>query len=198
MKRLLGLVLIAGLLSVSASAQEAQLWPDTGDGLNATFYNGDPFDGGELVETDFRVALRDTSVGKAIHLDSGADHVLISVGGLELAFETEGVTNTSSTRVTAGEGETLLLAEVVASLHDASEGETNLAVFTDGGVVTGFYEFSQGHSAPIAVDEADQLIVATADGANVFEVISAEVSRLGNVSVAVDEGSMTLSRLGVM
>jgi len=166
MKKVLGIFVAAVLLIGSAaSAQTSVSLPDLSSGISATFYDSDPYDGGELVESDFTVTLTDSSVGKAIDLDGDADYIVLEIDGIELAFETTGVTTTNSTVVEVNDGDNLQLSEVVSAIYDAAEGETELAIFTDDGIVTGFYSHQAGVDTNIDISDADTLIVASADQA---------------------------------
>ena len=192
--------LLAALLIGGAVSAQTSPTPIRATDIRATFFNGNPFDGGSLIETDFAVQPTDSSVGRAIALDEAerADYVLLSSDERQLAFETSSVTSTIATRLKVG-NTVLSLGEVTEALYDTAAGETQLAIFTDAdGVVTGFYDFAAGVDIAVDVDEADVLLVAVDGAGQSYVVADSAAATLGRVAVQIDGERITLNRLKVL
>lgn len=198
MKKVLSLLTVAALLFGGAASAQQSVSQLTDEAIIVTFYDDNPYDGGELVDSNFSVKLTDSSIGKAIDLEDDASYLMLTVNGQELVFETWGATSTSSTNLkNVNDGETLTLGDVSRAIYSAAAGETELAIFTSDGVVTGFYSMYPGADTNIDVSEADHLLIASSAASMVYEVENPGATKLSHVNVVIDGEAVALSRLNL-
>ena len=195
------------LIGGAAAAQTGSVssLPAADSSLTATFYDDNPFTGGEMLEGDLygsvvKASLSPGSLGNVVDNSDEADFVLLQVagGGDGLAFELRGGSSPNTLSFNGVNGDTTLkLSEVVGDINAALSGETNLAVFMDGdGVVTGFYTFGGGVMPNINVDEATHVALVWNGQIDVLETLSDPGARpLRTVQVVQDGTSASLSDL---
>lgn len=148
------------LLGAVTSAQNTIVLPKSNEKVELSFFDGNPGEGSR-VSTAFAVHVNDSPVGRKIHNVEDADHVVLKAGGLNLAFETLSINSTSSTYLKGvNDNETLTLGEVVKGIYASARGEKNLAIFTEDGVVTGFYAYYPGAKPGVNIENADHLVLA--------------------------------------
>ena len=205
MRKVLSLLVAVLLVSGMASAQtrittETSFSLPSADGvIDVMFYDDDPFDGGELVEGQYKIGITDLATGHSINTDDHIAYVVFVVGETDLAFSTSGITHTSVPSLTVNDDEKLSILEVAHALFTADGGATQVAIFIDeDGLVSGFYEHYAGVNINVDVPEADHLILASVDGSYVYEVIDPGSKHLSTVNVHVDSGTDTLANLEVL
>ena len=198
MKRIINTLIVGALflLSASVAAQIIVPLPGADEAIVATFYDGNPFAGGDLVDTSTTVLLRDTSIGRKLHNIKDADYIVLSIAGTRLAFETWGITSTTSTPLKGiNDGEYMLLGEVVQGIYDALLEEKELAIFTDAdGVVKGFYSYYQGKNTLVDAPDAETLMHFVKDTCTIYEATNTKATRLDYVTVQVAGKSISLGR----
>lgn len=190
MKRIIRAVMIISLLLTVAMtyAQSIIPLPDADTAIVATFYDGNPFGSGKLQSTDFTVLLSGTSIGRAIHDVEDANYVMLDLAGTEIAFETWGITSTTSTALkNVNNGENMLLGDAVQDIYAALTGGKELAIFTNNdGIVKGFYSYYPDVDTNVNVKDADLLMVFEDTTCTVYETADAGATKLKYINVSVD------------
>ena len=178
-------LLLLGALSLAQTTIEL---PSADEMITVRFFDGAPGNSNE-VTTQFTVRVRDSGIGHKISGVEDADHILLEAAGLSLAFEAKSITNTLSTTFeNVNGGNTVTLADVVRGIYDCAAGEMNLAIFTDGDVVTGFYAYHPWVDPLVNVEDSDHIILISnaaqtetfATSANAFH------ASLNHVNVTID------------
>lgn len=198
MKTLVASLLLAGTLVTGslASAQNVVNLPAEDTPIVATFFDGNPADGGELIEDGLwgaiEVELDDSAIGEQIDDIEEADYLVLTVGDTSLTFDTTGGSSKNSIHLVY-DGEALddasSLAEVVDDITAALEGEADLAVFTDAdGVVTGFYNYTDANLPTVDLSEADQVLVSFDGQLETYQTATSGVRSLESVSVIDSAG----------
>ena len=199
MKGILSTLVVAGTLLVgsAAMAQVTRSLPEADSPLTAIFYDGNPFDGGAVLEgntagSTVKANLTSSSLGIKVDNSEDADFVLIQVGPRAgLAFDIQGGGSPNSISLTGVNGsDDLKLADVAEDLHAAFENEANLAIFiNEDGVVTGFYAFEEGNAPNINVDDAAYIVLTFNGQVNVFQSPGNPGARpLEDVRVEIGDG----------
>ena len=197
MKSILSTLAVATLLVGGTTlAQETSSLPASDSPITATFYDDNPYGGGEALEGSAQgsvvsVNLNSATLGSNVSDSDDADFVLIEVGDGGLAFDIAGGGSPNSIQLQGvNDGESMTLAEVAEAMNAALNGDTNLAVFVDGdAVVTGFYTFAEGNVPNVDVDEAAYVVLTWDGQVNVFEATADPGARpLENVQVQTAEG----------
>ena len=206
MKDLLA-ILLAGMMTVGGLAN-AQSATSTTPAIEAVFYDGNPYSGGEVLKENangpsvFGDPLTITLPNSAGNIEGleEAEYVMLNVGERSLAFEIqEAGTSLSSIDLVLNDGEgndAVSLANVIGGVQRALSGEAELAVFTDGapenGVVVGFYTFGEGDNfsadPSVSVDGATYLTLTNEGEVTTFEAKANNATRLSNVQVRADDG----------
>ena len=193
------LIIVSCLLLVGALslAQSAINLPGSDEMITVRFFDGEPADGSE-VTGQFTVRVGDSSIGHKISGVEDADHILLEAAGLSLAFEAESITNTLSTSFkNVNDSNAVTLAEVVRGIYDCSAGEMNLAIFTEGGIVTGFYAYHPWVDPLVNVEDADHLILISNDAlTETFATPTSAIrASLNHVNVTIDGAVEALGTL---
>ena len=193
------LMIVSCLLLVGALsyAQAAIDLPKSDEMITVRFFEGEPSDGDE-VTSQFTVRVGDSSIGHKISGVEDADHILLEAAGLRLAFEAESITNTLSTSFkNVNDSNAVTLAEVVRGIYDCAAGEMNLAIFTDEGIVTGFYAYHPWVDPLVNVEDADHLILIS--NAAISETFATPTNAirasLNHVNVTIDGAVEALGTL---
>ena len=210
MKSILSTLALAGTVLVGGFAS-AQTDPANLD-VQATFYDGNPFSGGEEIES---TTLSTGAVVSAFEDDTidDAEFVTLDVGEGSLTFEIVSVGSSQTSTVLdlngvddASDDDAVMLSDVVEGIQMAIDGQTELAVFTEGtpdnGVATGFYRFNDGSNTgdnPIVrVNEADHFTVTYEGNVTTFETTAPGFRPLSDVRVMTDDGeTLSLFRLSL-
>lgn len=157
MKKVLGLLLALTLFIGSAASAQNTLDLTQLDQIPVSFYDGNPIEGGFVVTTTFTISLCNTCIGHKLDVD--ADYIVLNVGGTELVFNTWGIESTTDTSLKdVNDGASLSLGEVTRDIFAAANGEKDLAIFTEDGVVTGFYGFYPACKPAINLSKASYLV----------------------------------------
>ena len=199
MKSILGTLAVAGTLLVGgmALAQETSSLPESDSPITATFYDGNPYGDGEVLEgsaqgSTVSVNMTRMSLGSNVSNSDDADFVLLEVGeGGGLAFDISGGGSPNSISLQGiNNGESMTLASVAEDINAALNGDANLAIFIDGdAVVTGFYTFDEGNVPNVNVDDAAYVVLTFNGQVNVFEAAADPGDRsLEDVQVQTADG----------
>jgi hypothetical protein len=194
MNRIVTTLALAGtlLLGGLASAQTSQPLPAANSKIIATFYDGNPYDGGTLVESDFTVELSNNSIGKTINGVEDANYIMLNIGEDNLAFEVQGEMSTNAQLSGVNNGEDIKLGEVVNDIVASLQGSTYLAIFTDSdGIVTGFYTFDEERIPNVNVPEADYVVFVYQDTSTFFQTVNPGTRSLESVNVKLNDGEET-------
>ena len=198
MKTLVASLALAGTLVAGtvASAQNVVSLPAADTPIVATFFDGNPADGGDILESSLwgpiEVELDDSAIGEQIDDVEDADYLVLTVGDTSLTFDTTGGSSKNTIHLEY-DGEALdgdhTLADVVDDITAALEGESELAVFTDAdGVVTGIYTYTGGNLPNVDVAEAGQVLVSRDGQLETFETVTSGVRPLETVGVVNSAG----------
>ncbi len=210
MKNILTTLVLAGTVLVGGVAS-AQTDPANLD-VQATFYDSNPFSGGEEIESTI---LSTGSVVSAFEDDTvdDAEFVTLDVGEGSLTFEIVSVGSSQASTVldlngidNASDDDAVMLNDVVQGIQMAIDGQTELAVFTEGtpdnGIATGFYRFNDGSNMGdnpvVRVNEADYFTVTYEGNVTTFETTTPGFRPLSDVRVTTDDGeTLSLFRLSL-
>ena len=199
MKKVLATLGVASVLLVGTlvSAQDTSDLPTDSD-IVATFYDGNPYDGGEAVGVS--KTLNIGNLGSRINDIEDADFVLLQAGEGGLAFEISSGENSPIGMDITGinGGNTLRLSDVYDDVADALNGKGNFAAFIDeNGAVVGFYTFSDQAAPNVDVDDAAYVVLTYNGQATVFNTRTSDARPLGQVSVDVEGESVSLQNLAL-
>jgi hypothetical protein len=192
MKHILSTLALTTTLLVggTASAKTIIPQPAANSKILATFYDGNPSDGGTLVESDFQVVLTDSTIGKSINDVEDANYIKLDVDDISLVFEVPGPMSTTVSLQGVNNDADFNLGEVTNAIQQALAGNANLAIFTDDdGIVRGFYAFAPGESTRLDVADASQLLLFSSQTAVTYNVLSPGTRDLDNVQVDSGNGN---------
>ena len=203
MKTLVASLVLAGTLVTGtlASAQEVASVPAADTPIMATFYDGNPFGSGEVIEDEYgnviEVSLTDSPIAE--HIDGLEDesYVVLEVGDQSFTFDTLGGDATSNIHLEYDEerldGEPLL-HDALASLTALMAGDAELAVFTDAdGVVTGLYRYAGDTDGNPNIDissDTAQVTISRGGELLTFETSDSGAMPLRDVSVTNSAGEV--------
>jgi len=203
MKTLIASLALAGTLVVGtlASAQEVASVPAADTPIMATFYDGNPFGSGEVIEDEYgnviEVSLTDSPIAEHIDSLDDEDYVVLEVGDQSFTFDTLGGDATSNIHLEYDEarldGEPIL-HDMLASLTALMAGDAELAIFTDAdGVVTGLYRYAGDTDGNPNIDvssDTAQVTISSDGELMTFDTSDSGAMPLENVSVTTSAGEV--------